>query len=161
MREIWKPIPGNTGYEVSDYGRVRSVDRVVRTGTGDRRYRGRVLRPGRASHGYLTVSLTSVSFCVHELVLTAFVGPRPSGHIGFHEDDDPSNNRLDNLKWATPSQNNKNITKLGKRMFTYQEAERIRERLRSGETALELSAEYGCTRRHIYHIKNEAQYVES
>ena len=29
MTEIWKPIPGHDGYEVSDHGRVRSIDRVI------------------------------------------------------------------------------------------------------------------------------------
>lgn len=42
---------------------------------------------------------------VHQLVLEAFVGPRPEGMYGLHWDDDKNNNRLANLRWATPSEN--------------------------------------------------------
>ena len=42
---------------------------------------------------------------VHSLVLTAFVGPRPTGMYALHRDDDPTNNSLDNLYWGTPSEN--------------------------------------------------------
>lgn len=42
---------------------------------------------------------------VHQLVLEAFVGPRPEGFVGCHWDDDPSNNRLENLRWDTESAN--------------------------------------------------------
>jgi hypothetical protein len=42
---------------------------------------------------------------VHILVLEAFVGPRPDGAYGLHWDDDPSNNRVENLRWGTPSEN--------------------------------------------------------
>ncbi len=42
---------------------------------------------------------------VHILVLEAFVGPRPLGLEGCHDDGDPANNRLTNLRWDTPSSN--------------------------------------------------------
>ncbi|MGC5078489.1 HNH endonuclease signature motif containing protein [Agrococcus sp. DT81.2] len=42
---------------------------------------------------------------VHHLVLEAFVGPRPDGMFGCHWNDDPYDNRLENLRWATPSAN--------------------------------------------------------
>ena len=50
MTEIWKPIPGHDGYEVSDHGRVRSIDRVIdqssRYGTTmQRRLKGKLLTP--------------------------------------------------------------------------------------------------------------------
>ena len=50
MTEIWKPIPGHDGYEVSNHGRVRSIDRVIdlssRYGTPmQRRLKGKLLTP--------------------------------------------------------------------------------------------------------------------
>ncbi|RUU22663.1 HNH endonuclease [Mesorhizobium sp. M7A.F.Ca.AU.002.06.1.1] len=42
---------------------------------------------------------------VHLLVLEAFVGPRPDGLEGCHNDGNPDNNRLDNLRWDTPESN--------------------------------------------------------
>ena len=161
MAETWRQIPGHPGYEVSDHGRVRSVDRYVETTNGQRRfYRGKMLRPGRASNGYLTVALgAGNSRCVHELVLLAFIGPCPAGHLSYHEDDVRERNQLSNLRWGTPSENNKNVTRLGKRMFTYEEAEIIKKELAAGGDALALSRKLGCTRRHLYNIKLGAQYV--
>ena len=42
---------------------------------------------------------------VHEVVLTAFIGPRPDGYVGKHKNDDPSDNRLCNLEWGSQSEN--------------------------------------------------------
>jgi hypothetical protein len=42
---------------------------------------------------------------VHVLMLTAFVGPRPKGQQGMHDDDVPTHNVLGNLSWGTPKQN--------------------------------------------------------
>jgi len=160
-REIWKLIPSQPGYEVSSHGQVRSVDRTVQTVKGPRSVRGRVLRPGKSSNGYFTVACGSGnSRLVHELVLETFVGPRPDGKISFHRDDIRTNNTQGNLTYDTPAANNKNITFHGKRLFTYAQAEEIRTRLNSGETPLEISEKYGCTRRHIYNIKNRVQYVQ-
>lgn len=42
---------------------------------------------------------------MHTMVLEAFVGPRPVGLYGCHNDGDPANNRLTNLRWDTPASN--------------------------------------------------------
>ena len=42
---------------------------------------------------------------IHQLVLEAFVGPCPSGMMCRHLNGDPANNRLENLKWGTRSEN--------------------------------------------------------
>jgi hypothetical protein len=59
--------------------------------------------------GYLYVNLKRVGSqsqrAVHRLVLEAFVGPCPPGMEGCHNDGDQLNNRLDNLRWDTPSNN--------------------------------------------------------
>lgn len=104
-------------YEVSDHGRVRSLDRIVtyerrdqysgRIIRIDRRRRGQMLRPGRMGSGHLSVCLgrASGSMLVHVLVLEAFVGPKPDGREGLHWDDVPGNNRLPNLRWGTRADN--------------------------------------------------------
>jgi len=49
---------------------------------------------------------------VHHAVLYAFVGPRPSSrHVALHGDDDGYNNKLENLKWGTTRQNQKDKLK--------------------------------------------------
>lgn len=113
----WKSVPGFEGlYEVSDTGLVRSLDRTIRVtngrskgdapSVGTRKIKGRILSPGRKSTGHLHVMLEGrVDKQVHTLVLEAFVGPCPPGWMALHADDDPANNRLDNLSWGTRSEN--------------------------------------------------------
>ena len=114
--EVWKPIPSEPGYEVSDLGRVRSSDRVVDTVRGAWRYRGKVLKPGRTKSGHLTVACgKGNSRSVHVLVLEAFVGPRPDGCECLHKDDVPDDNRLERLRWGTRSDNMREAWANGKR----------------------------------------------
>lgn len=108
--EIWKPVVGYEGsYEVSDLGRVRSLDRVVVTRRGPRRYRGRLLKLTYPGAGYPAVQLLKVGVArtglVHHLVLAAFVGPRPPGMEACHYDDDKTNGQLSNLRYASRSEN--------------------------------------------------------
>lgn len=110
--EVWKPVLGyEESYEVSDRGRVRSVDRVKVDTTGRTYFfQGCVLRPAPKRSGHLTVALCSGgqrgrSYDVHRLVLDAFVGPREVGEEARHLNDDPSDNRLANLAWGSRSEN--------------------------------------------------------
>lgn len=48
---------------------------------------------------------TSITAHIHHLVLLAFVGPRPEGQVGCHNDDDETNNSLSNLRWDTKESN--------------------------------------------------------
>ena len=107
--EVWLPVVGYEGrYEVSSHGNVRSLDRLVPYSDGRISLkRGRQLKPMRsngASEGgrHLKVELGRKNLrYVHHLVLEAFVGPRPTGYAGCHNDGDPANNRADNLRWDT------------------------------------------------------------
>ena len=108
--ERWLPVVGYEGlYEVSDHGRVRSVDRTVQTKSGPRVYRGRLLRTHLNNTGRENVSLWRAGVGpgrqVSVLVAEAFIGPRPAGHECCHNDGDELNNRLDNLRWDTKSGN--------------------------------------------------------
>lgn len=109
--ENWKAVPGFEGrYEVSDLGNVRSVDHYVRLvahGIETKRFSpGRVLRPGTTKSGHVSVAIgRGNSRLVHQLVLEAFVGPRPDGYETLHMNHIPSDNRLANLKYGTRSEN--------------------------------------------------------
>jgi hypothetical protein len=110
MNETWRPIAGYDGYQVSDLGRVRSLDRVVtkmqRGRPVQHRLKGKVLRPATVARGYLAVALgRRGTMYVHHVVLLAFVGPRPAGKQAAHGDGDRTNNALSNLRWATPKEN--------------------------------------------------------
>lgn len=110
MTEIWKPVVGHTGYEVSNLGRVRSLDRIIeyRNRRGVLCFykkQGRILRPGIASNGYPTVALYGVTRTMHSLVIEAFIGPRLSGMEVRHLDGKRTNCILDNLAYGTPADN--------------------------------------------------------
>lgn len=107
MTEEWKQIPSESGYEVSNLGRVRSKNRVVVTALGhERKYASKMLRPGRAKSGHMTVACgKGNSRYVHDLVLETFIGPRPPGMECLHRDDVSDDNRLERLRWGTRSEN--------------------------------------------------------
>lgn len=114
-KERWLPVPGYPGYEVSDQGSVRSLDREVQSRWGTPKVlKGKVLAQSQVGGSgptgrYHACTLFREgkrrSVTVHVLMLETFVGPRPEAMHGCHRDDDPNNNRLENLYWGTPSEN--------------------------------------------------------
>lgn len=108
MEERWLPISDYEGaYEVSNLGRVRSLDRF--DSRGNRTF-GRILRPDTSKpSGHLRVTFCSGGvtqrYFVHRLVLSAFIGPRPEGMESCHNDGNPKNNLINNLRWDTKSAN--------------------------------------------------------
>lgn len=109
--EEWRPIEGYEDlYEVSNLGRVRSRDRVA-----VRRKDGRTtIVPGRImkcnhSGTYTTVGLNKDyhqrTFLVHRLVAKAFLPCGDGQSYINHLDNNPDNNRVDNLEWCTQSHN--------------------------------------------------------
>ena len=116
MPEHWLPVVGFEGsYEVSDRGRVRSLDRISSQGI---QLRGQVLKLHPVSdRGYLKADLyragRAAQRLVHRIVLEAFAGPCPEGMEGCHNDGDTSNNAVENLRWDTHSENNFDIVRHG------------------------------------------------
>jgi hypothetical protein len=99
--EKWEPIPGwEDRYWISTAGRVASLPYVNRKSI-------RILTVGISTTGYPYVNLghPSRQRRLHALLLTTFVGPRPSGMFALHNDDDPNNFDLSNLRWGTRSEN--------------------------------------------------------
>ena len=114
--ETWAWVVGWTGfYQVSDLGRVRSVDRIVdvvnRFGNPEQRLiRGKVLKPTLGKNGYLMVSFTRPGGVrkyayVHQEVAAAFLGPAPDGCEVCHNDGVRVNNPKSNLRYGTRSAN--------------------------------------------------------
>jgi hypothetical protein len=110
--EQWRPVVGYERlYEVSDRGRVRSVNRIIRGVSNCSRLRhGVVRRPHTNQDGYLRIELWRENrgrkIFVHRLVLEAFIGAPPTAdHEGNHKDGNRANNVLSNLEWLTPEQN--------------------------------------------------------
>jgi hypothetical protein len=119
VNEQWRPIPGYVGhYEASDQGRVRSVDRTLTNRRGyQQTHPGRVLSPALNRDGRLYVLLcrdgTRSTGYLHQLVLETFVGQRPAGLVACHNDGNPLNNHLANLRWDTQSENLRDAVRHG------------------------------------------------
>lgn len=117
--ETWKDIPGYEGrYQVSDEGRVRSIDRFVRgVSKAGREYQrkapGIVLRPG-SCRGYLIVNLHPTgTVAVHLLVARAFVVGFAPGLEVNHKDGDKKHNAATNLEWVTHQGNQVHAVAIG------------------------------------------------
>jgi hypothetical protein len=109
MEEIWKDIPDYEGlYQVSNLGRVKSLPKEWKTGKRTiRKHNGIILKQRKSPLGYYDVSLYKNSIMktrsVHQLVAIAFLGHNPNGVklVVDHINDNPSDNRVENLQIVT------------------------------------------------------------
>lgn len=164
--EVWRTIPGfSADYEVSSMGRVRSY----RAHGGKRRNElPRLLATRIGSKGYLRVGLQVASgkqeVCtVHSLVAAAFLGPRPEGQQVAHGDGDPSNARLENLRYATPLENARDKHLHGTTVrgelattakLTEDDVREIRRRRSKGETQSSIARDFGISRSNVQWIEH-------
>ena len=113
MEEIWKTIEGFEGlYEVSNLGRVRSLDRVRKAGYGSTaNVKGKILTPQYLKGTkYSVVTLcrneAGKHYLIHRLVATAFIDNPYNLPEVNHKDENPSNNNVSNLEWCDRKYNN-------------------------------------------------------
>ena len=116
MEEIWKPIKGYEGiYEVSNLGRVRSLDRLVvkphpkNKVSTEYHKKGTIMKLASYPNGYLTICLKAngkkENCLVHRLVGKAFVPGYFDGADVNHKNENIKDNRAENLEWCTRSYN--------------------------------------------------------
>ncbi len=129
MNEIWRSIKDYEGlYEVSNWGRVRSLGKWCNGRNGSKCWRnGRIVRPRMNNKGYLQVDLCNDGVhkrcLVHRLVAEAFI-PNPQGlPIINHKDENPLNNRVENLEWCTYSYNSE--YSLAKVVYMYTQDDKL------------------------------------
>lgn len=167
----YRPADGFYGYCVGDDGTVWSCRAKVGCGTGHgtRSVLSATWHPlklNRNAKGYAIITLRrgrrTARLQVHRLILEAFTGPCPPGMECCHEDGDPANNRLSNLRWDTHRANKEDERRHGRTpaggrhgmaKLTAVQISEIRQRAAAGETPKALAAAFGVTRRNIYHIR--------
>lgn len=118
--ESWLPVVNwESLYEVSDFGRVRSLPRLAQDERGIYRLTpGHLLKPAKVNkwgHRFVSLSLNGhvTQQLVHRLVLAAFVGPCPEGQETRHWDGDAANNHLSNLLYGTHKENEEDKKRYG------------------------------------------------
>lgn len=167
MAEIWKDIPGYEGrYQASTEGRIRGIDRqqavVYKDGRSENRLlKGRVLSTCPGSNGYPYVGLRkardadNATFCpVPHLVALTFMGPRPDGLVICHADGNKNNNRLENLRYDTQTENLLDIYRIGGKCgkLSIEQVKDIKQRLARGESKSSIGRAFGVSKTAIYYI---------
>ena len=166
MTETWKPIAWAPGYEVSDQGRVRSLDREVFKSAGKHRAcvklrKGKVLKPD-TSTGRAVVNVAGRKRSIHRLVADAFIGPCPDGHYVCHGPGGRLDNRLENISYGTPSKNHgedklRDGTLLRgfcnpQSKLTEAQVADAKRRIAAGESKASIARELGVTKTNVGHI---------
>lgn len=124
MNELWRDIPDYKGfYQVSTFGKVKSLTRFnwMEVNNCYRKLTGKELKFSYDNKDYFVVNLSKngkyKTLHVHKLVAMAFLGHVPNGNKGLvidHIDNNPRNNRLDNIQLITNSENLKKGVKYRK-----------------------------------------------
>lgn len=131
-KELWKDVVGYEGrYQVSNMGRVKSLERKVWNGRGYGTVSEKILKPRKNKYGYLDVLLhrdgKAKRYRVNRLVASAFI-PNPQGLPEVnHINEDKTDNSLENLAWVTHKENINHGTR------TERQAEKLRGKKQTEE----------------------------
>lgn len=172
MSEEWRTIKGYEGYyEVSNFGRVRSIDRYIpgRTSNSDKKLKGKYLKLGTVV-GYPAVGLYKESknhkgktMYVHRLVAEAFIDNPRSNQCVNHIDGSRNNNFVTNLEWVTYKENTNHALKIGRirtgsqvstAILNGSKVADIKNRLKHGAKCTDIGSAFSVSRRTIADIKN-------
>lgn len=157
MEEVWLTPHGYEGlYQVSNMGRVLGLKR------------GQYLKPTVETTGYCTVCLSAeglaTKYRLNVLVLSTFCGPPPfDGAHAAHNNGDKQDNRLTNLRWASPFENQADVDRHGRRckgedvhgaVLTEKDVIEIRDYISRGASNKDLADSYGVSVSTIHLVRH-------
>lgn len=169
MKEIWKPIPKVPGYEASNLGRIRTIERLVtfknRWGSQSTFLKKlKIIKQAVRSENsqYMSVVLLGrISHAVHRVVVSAFVGEIPKGMDVNHINGIKTDNRISNLEICTRKQNIHHSMRMGlkKRRFSPEDIRAIRFFHVRGSAEI-LAKVFGCSKSAINEISGRRAYPD-
>lgn len=163
--ELWRPVASFAGYEISNQGRLRSFRQKggnkhdLRTRSYNRPLNRtfRILSPANNGKGYLYYYLYRGGvrhMCsAHRLVAHAFLAPQMGRDVVNHKNNVSTDNRIDNLEWATHKENSLHAKQIGvwtrgemigRSRFVDADILRIRELCASGVPQVSVAQQYNC-----------------
>jgi len=145
-------------YYVSNFGRVRSIIKKTKI--------ERFLKGTDAGNGYLRVDINKKLIHIHRLVAYAFLGPRPDGLVIDHFDRNKLNNKANNLRYVTYTENNRNTDRYRSDILDKDPIERnkvfCKERYYANrDDRLEKKKEYYEANRDVIIEKNKEYYKDN
>lgn len=167
--EEWRPVIGyEFTYHVSDLGRLKSLQRIIIRKNGQtQKVRERILKVKPAKDGrmyaHLTVGGRGRTLAVHRLVALAFIGHPERGQELCHNDGNPSNNVVTNLRWDTSKGNKADMILHGTRItgaknhqtkLTEDQVHEIKYRFSKGDGNIALGREFDVSAGTIWAIRN-------
>lgn len=165
-KEVWLPVRGYEGfYECSNLGLVR---RDIAAHSTPGTFPGKLVKPSKSPKGYYNLSLSKNGIVktgrLSRIILEAFCGPPPfeNAHAA-HNDGNPENNKLTNLRWATPTENQADVNRHGNRckgedvhnaVLKEDDVIKIRQRISNGERNKSIANDYGISISTVHLIRH-------
>ncbi len=148
MKEIFKIIPGFSDYQISNYGRIKSLLYNKEL----------ILKPSINGSGHYSVCLSKNGIIITQQIaywlLLTFVESCPKGKEVSHLNGNPLDNRLENLKWETHKENMYRKIKL-----TEKNVIQIRKLLKQGFTQTKIAMKFNVSQSTIYRIKDNITWT--
>ena len=173
--EIWKAIKGYEGiYEISEHGKVRSLNHLIKYSDGRSRIqKGRILKTSLSKKGYVRVSLSKQKkrfhTSIHRLLALSFIDNPENKKQVNHINGIKHDNRIENLEWVSNSENQIHAIKKGLTRYNYNERHhnskltnkgvlRVRNLHRLGFTNKELAEDYNVSQTAMSNILRNITY---